>query len=186
MDIGDWLIYTGRIAIIAGRHQHGAAQLEKWVDSIENLTAEQTDRVLQPIFDLQTVEQHALAIPLLEKINRKSPGGKYTREIAFWTAESYGATKQHIKAADFFLFSAMQKDNGFDQWGESARFRAAESLLEGNFFEDSLSLFEGLLLRAQDEPQKQALEQKIQQIWLRQSSFGKTGVDTPEDDKAKS
>lgn len=183
MEYGDWLIYTGRIAIIAGRHRQGAAQLEKWIDSTEALTPEQTDKVLQPIFDLQTVEQHTLAIPLLEKINDKSPGGKYTREIAFWIAESYGATRQHIKAADFFLFSAMQKDNGFDQWGESARFRAAEALLEGNFFEDSLRLFDGLLARAQEEPQKQALQQKIQQIWLRRSSFGKSGLPTVEDDK---
>ncbi len=175
MDYADWLIYTGRISIIAGRHQQGASQLDKWIESTDSLTPDQTDKVLQPIFDLQTVEQHQLAIPLLEKVNEKSPGGKYTREIAFWIAESYGATRQHIKAADHFLYSAMQKDNGFDQWGESARFRAAEALLEGNFFDDALKLFEGLLERAEDEPQKQALQQKIQQIWLRRSNFGHAG-----------
>ncbi len=175
MDYSDWLIYTGRISIIAGRHEQGASQLDKWIDSTDSLTPDQTDKVLQPIFDLQTVEQHQLAIPLLEKVNEKSPGGKYTREIAFWIAESYGATRQHIKAADHFLFSAMQKDNGFDQWGASARFRAAEALLEGNFFDDALRLFEGLLKRAEDDPQKQALQQKIQQIWLRRSNFDRSG-----------
>jgi len=175
MAFGDWLAYTGRISIIAGQHEQGAQQLHKWIDSVSELTEEQTDKILQPIFDLQTVEQHALAIPLLEKVNNKSPGGKYIREIAFWVAESYGATNQHIKAADYFLFSAMQRDNGFDQWGKSARYRAADALLEGNFYEDALRLFEGLLLFAEEEPQKQALQQKIQEIWLRRSSSGTAG-----------
>ncbi len=170
----DWLAYTGRISIIAGRHEQGARQLHKWIDSVSELTEEQTDKILQPIFDLQTVGQHALAIPLLEKVNDKSPGGKYLREIAFWVAESYGATNQHIKAADYFLFSAMQRENGFDQWGKSARFRAAEALSAGSFFEDALRLFEGLLSRAEEDPQKQALQQKIEQIWLRRSSSNTT------------
>ena len=171
MEFADWLIYTGRIAIIAGRHEEGASQLEKWVNGFERLTPEQTDSILQPVFDLQTVNQHALAIPLLLKIDKRSPGGKYTREIAFWIAESYSATKQHIKAADYFLFSAMQKENGFDQWGESARFRAADALLEGNLFSDARTLFEDLLERAGEEQRKQSLQQKLQQLWLRESSL---------------
>ena len=171
MEFADWLIYTGRIAIIAGRHKEGASQLEKWVNGFERLTPEQTDSILQPVFDLQTVNQHALAIPLLLKIDKRSPGGKYTREIAFWIAESYSATKQHIKAADYFLFSAMQKENGFDQWGESARFRAADALLEGNLFSDARTLFEDLLERAGEEQRKQSLQQKLQQLWLRESSL---------------
>lgn len=174
MEYAEWLIYTGRIAIIAGRYQEGAEQLEKWIVSNQRLTPEETDKVLQAIFDLQTVDQHQLAIPLLEQVNQRSPGGKYTREIAFWIAESYSATRQHIKAADYFLFSAMQKDNGFDQWGESARYRAADALMEGNLFVDARSLFEDLLQRSTEETRKQALQQKLQQLWLKESSLKPT------------
>ncbi|MGI9318997.1 MAG: tetratricopeptide repeat protein [bacterium] len=174
MDYAEWLIYTGRIAIIAGRYQEGAAQLEKWIASIPRLTPEQTDKVLQAIFDLQTVDQHKLAIPLLVEVNQRSPGGKYAREIAFWIAESYSATRQHIKAADYFLFSAMQKNNGFDQWGESARYRAADALMEGNLFTDARTLFEDLLQRATEDSRKQALQQKLQQLWLKESSLKST------------
>lgn len=174
MEYAEWLIYTGRIAIIAGRYEEGAAQLEKWIASNQRLTPEQTDKVLQAIFDLQTVDQHQLAIPLLEQVNLKSPGGKYTREIAFWIAESYSATRQHIKAADYFLFSAMQKNNGFDQWGESARYRAADALMEGNLFTDARSLFEDLLQRTTEDTRKQALQQKLQQLWLKESSLKST------------
>lgn len=171
MGYAEWLIYTGRIAIIAGRYQEGAEQLEKWIVSNQRLTPEETDKVLQAIFDLQTVDQHQLAIPLLEQVNQRSPGGKYTREIAFWIAESYSATRQHIKAADYFLFSAMQKNNGFDQWGESARYRAADALMEGNLFVDARRLFEDLLQRSTEETRKQALQQKLQQLWLKESSL---------------
>ncbi len=171
MAFADWLIYTGRISIIAGHYEHGANQLEKWITGFDRLTPEQMDSVLQPIFDLQTVDQHELAISLLEQVNSRSPGGDYVREVAFWIAESYSATRQHIKAADFFLFSAMQKQNGFDQWGESARFRAAEALTEGNFFSDARTLLEDLLKRAKEDVRKQSLTQKIQQLWLKQSSL---------------
>jgi len=171
MDDGEWLRQSGRVAIIAGRHEQGAAQLERWIQSRETFTAEETDSVLQPIFDLQTVDQHRLAISLLEQVETRAPGGRYPREIAFWLAESYSATGQHVKAADYFLFSALQKDNGFDQWGESARYRAADALLEGNFFKDARTLFEDLLKRATEDTRRQALEQKLQDLRLRQSSL---------------
>ena len=65
----------------------------------------------------------------------------------------------------------MQKDNGFDQWGESARYRAADALMEGNFFADARTLFEDLLDRASEDNRKQALNQKLQQLWLKESSL---------------
>lgn len=171
MDDGEWLRQSGRVAIIAGRHEQGAAQLERWIQSRDSFSAEETDSVLQPIFDLQTVDQHRLAISLLEQVETRAPGGRYPREIAFWLAESYSATGQHVKAADYFLFSALQKDNGFDQWGESARYRAADALLEGNFFKDARTLFEDLLKRATEDTRRQALERKLQDLRLRQSSL---------------
>lgn len=174
MSRDDWLLYTGRISIIAGRYDQGADRIRQWIDGRSRLSGEDTDRVLQPIFELQTVEQHALAIELLERVNERSPGGKYVRELSFWIAESHDALGEYMKAADHFLFSAMQKDNGFDQWGESARYRAADALLQGNFFADARTLFEDLLKRASDENRIQALNGKIQEIWLRESSLRET------------
>ena len=65
----------------------------------------------------------------------------------------------------------MQKNNGFDQWGESARYRAADALMEGNLFVDARRLFEDLLQRSTEETRKQALQQKLQQLWLKESSL---------------
>ncbi len=172
MSYGDWLLYAGRISIIAGQYDEGAERLRSWLQSQERLTPEQTDNVLQPIFDLQAVDQHAIALELLELVDARSPGGRYVREIAFWIAESHEALGEHMTAADYFLFSAMQKDNGFDQWGESARYRAADALLAGNFFSDARTLLEDLLRRAKDENRIQGLQQKLQQLWLRESNLG--------------
>ena len=170
MDRREWLVHSARIAVIAGRYRQGAQYLGEWINGFDKLDPEQTDQVLQPVFDLQTVNQHSLALPLLETINRKSSGDRHRREIAYWIAESYFGTGEFLRAADFFLFSAMQKENGFDQWGESARFKAAESLTEAGMLDDAKSLFEGLLRRAADENRKLALKQKLQQIWLQESN----------------
>ena len=180
MTLDEWLLYTGRISIIAGRYGQGTERLRQWIMANPRLTPEQTDRVLQPIFELQIVGQHESAIELLELIDARSPGGKFVREIAFWIAESHDALGQHMKAADYFLFSAMQKANGFDQWGISARYRAADALLEGNFFADAKTIFQNLLKHSKDENRISALRQKLQRIWLLESSLAGGRKDVPE------
>jgi len=167
----EWLLHVARISIIAGDYKKGASDLMSWLEGFENLQPEQTDQVLQPVFDLQTVNQHILALELLHAVNARSHSKKHVREIAYWIAESYQASRQYIKAADYYLYSALQKDNGFDQWGESARFRAAESLLSANLVADSRTLFEDLLARANDENRKLQLQQKLQELWLLESSL---------------
>ena len=171
MDRADWLLHTARISIIAGDYDKGANDLMLWIEESEKLEPEQTDRVLQPIFDLQTANQHELALKLLHAVNTRSSSARHRREIAYWIAESYQATRQYIKAANYFLFSALQKKNGFDQWGESARYRAAESLLSANLISDSRALFKDLLARASTASRKTQLKQKLQQLWLHESSL---------------
>jgi hypothetical protein len=171
MEQSEWLLHVARISIIAGDYRKGASDLMAWITGYERLLPDQTDQVLQPVFDLQTVNQHNLALELLHAVNSRSHSKKHVREIAYWIAESYQASRQYIQAADYFLFSALQKDNGFDQWGESARFRAAESLLAANLVSDSRVLFEDLLSRADDENRKLQLKQKLQELWLLESSL---------------
>ncbi len=178
MDRADWLLHTARISIIVGDYDKGADDLMLWIEESGKLEPEQTDRVLQPIFDLQIANQHELALKLLHAVNTRSPSDRHRREIAYWIAESYQATRQYIKAANYFLFSALQKKNGFDQWGESARYRAAESLLSANLISDSRVLFKDLLARASTNSRKTQLKQKLQELWLHESSLN--SVETAE------
>ncbi|MGR3913220.1 MAG: hypothetical protein OD918_01630, partial [Gammaproteobacteria bacterium] len=165
-----WLLHAGRIDIFAGRHRRGAVKLNEWIESFERLTPKQTDAVLQPVFDLQTVGRHDLALSLLRQIETRAPAGKYPRELAYWIAESHAGQGQHRRAAGLFLHSAMQKSGGLDRWGEAARFRAAEALMHAKLFGDARSLLEGMLARTAEPARGDAIRQKLQQLWLLQSS----------------
>ncbi|MGI9310570.1 MAG: hypothetical protein ACR2P7_03430 [bacterium] len=162
----DWLLPAARIDILAGDYQRGAARLNQWIESFERFTPAQTDAVLQVIFDLQTAARHRLALVLLHKIDARAPRGKHRREIAYWLAESYHAEAQHRVAADWFLHSALQRADGFDRWGEAARYRAAESLQHANLFAAARRLFEDMLARADSDARRNAVQQKLQTLHL--------------------
>ncbi len=164
-----WLLHAARISIIAGHYERGTRELMEWIDAHDHLTAEQVDQVLQPVFDLQKVNQHTLALELLDEISNRAVSRKHIREIAYWKADSFQAMRQFVRAADYYLFSAMQKSNGWDQWGIAARYQAAESLQSANLVSDARVLFEDLLARAADEKRRAPLKQKLQQIWLLES-----------------
>ena len=166
----DWLLQAARIDIFAGLHDAGAAKLHEWLTMHPQLTGEQTDAVLQPIFDLQTVARHELALDLLPLVNARAPTAKHRREIAYWLAESHQGNGQPLLAADLFLFSALQRADGFDRWGEAARFRAADALLEAQLFDDARRLLEDMLARTKSESSRNALQQKLQRLWLLQNS----------------
>ena len=169
IDRNRWLLQAGRVDIFAGRYRQGGAKLSEWIESLEGLDAQQTDTILQPIFDLQTAEQHPIALELLYQVNARAPAGGQRREIAYWIAESYHGDAQYLVAADWFLHSALQQADGFDRWGQAARFRAAEALMEGGLFGDARRLFEDMLVRADSDASRNALKQKLQRLWLLES-----------------
>ena len=169
MDRLRWLLHVARISIIAGQYERGAQEVMEWIHAHDHLTAEQADQVLQPVFDLQKVNQHTMALELLNEINNRVVSRRHIREIAYWKAESFQAMRQFVRAADYYLFSAMQKDGGWDQWGVAARYRAAESLQFANLVTDARVLFKDLLARATDDKRRAQLKQKLQQLWLLES-----------------
>ncbi|MCY3770026.1 MAG: hypothetical protein OXG56_11785 [Gammaproteobacteria bacterium] len=167
----DWWLHRSRVSIIAGDYEQGSLDLKTLIASYDRLTQEETDKILQPIFDLQAIRQHQRAIELLLEVDRRTHSVKQKREVAYWMAQSYQATRQFTKAADYYLYSALQKANGFDEWGRAARFQAAESLLSANLFSDSRAILEDLLKRATEENRKVQLKQKLQGVWLLESNL---------------
>ncbi len=169
MDINQWMLHSARISIFAGEYDKGAETLHAWIKLFHTLDADQIDQVLQPVFDLQTVGQDILALKLMLEIKDKIKSARHLRELSYWMAESYQASGQYIKAADYYLHSALMKDDGLDKWGESARFQAAESLQSANLIADSKKLYEGLLARTADENRKNQLQKKLQELTLLES-----------------
>ncbi len=170
MDRDQWLLHSSRVSIIAGQHVHGARTLRNWLDEQGSLTAEQIDQVLQPVFDLQKVGQHRWALELLVRIWPRITTIRHQREVAYWIAESYQSTRQFLKAADYFLYSALLEHKGLDQWGESARYRAAESLQSARLYSDARTILADILRRSDNEQRNTQLRQRIQELDLLETS----------------
>jgi len=169
-DRAAWLLRAGRVDVFAGHHARGAGRLAEYLESFEALTDAQTDAVLQPIFDLQTVGEHALALPLLRQVDARAPRGKHQREIAFWRAQSHAGAGRQRRAAELFLHSAMQADDSFDRWGRAARLRAAEALVEAGLFGDARRLLQDLLVGATSDARRLRLRAELQRVRLLQGA----------------
>lgn len=161
-----WLLQKARIDVFAGRFDKGAEKIIKWLSNSDLLTGEAVDRVLQPIFDLQAVLQDELSLSLLDKVSAQTNSARHKREILFWKAQSYEAMEDRIIAAQYYLRSALEKDNGYDQWGHSARYHAASNLMEAGNYSDARALFNGLLKATIDASRRGTIKQALQRLWL--------------------
>ncbi len=180
VNVIDWWLYTARISITAGDYEDGIKRLRESILLPATLSPEYMDKALQVVFILQEADQHASAVALLALMETQSPGGKYDREIPFWQAQSHEEMGQYREAAYRYLLSALQKDSGYDEWGRSARFRAADVLRAGHFFGDARALVKDLLMRT-DEPMRVAgLNQKLEQIWREEASLTGLGHEVGE------
>ena len=143
-----------------------------WLELGKVLTGEEVDRVLQPVFDLQAVHQNAIALRLFERINEQTNSKRHKREILFWKAQSYDDMEERITAAQHYLRSAMVEADGFDQWGLSARYHAAFTLMEAGAYQDARQLFETLLSVASDASRRATIKQALQRLWLLENRLG--------------
>lgn len=171
-----WLLRAGRVDLLAGHPARGAAKLDAYLESFTALDAGQTDAVLQPIFDLQTVGEHALALELLRKVDALAPRGKHQREIAFWRAESYAGAGKPRRAAAAFLHSAFAGEDSFDRWGRAARALAAEALLDAGLFADARHLLQDLLAGAPTDAGRLRLRQQLQRARLLEANSARPGA----------
>lgn len=175
VDAHEWILQKARIDIFSGRFKEGKAKIIRWLGEENVLQGGQVDRVLQPVFDLQAIGEDELGLQLLDLIYRKTQSKRHRREILFWKAQSYQALDDRQTAAEYYLRSAMVQDNGYDQWGQSARFHAASNLMEVGVHDDARQIFEGLLKAATtDAPRRGTIKQSLQRLWLLENKSTQT------------
>ena len=162
----DWTLQKARIDIFAGRFEQGKDKIIQWLGQGDILSGEDVDRVLQPVFDLQAVQQNDISLELLDMIAKQTHSKRHKREILFWKAQSYEARDERVKAAQYFLRSALVQANGFDQWGHSSRYHAASTLMEAGEYSDARRLFEGMLAATSDDIRRGTIKQALQRLWL--------------------
>ncbi len=166
VDPNDWLLQLVRIDVFTGRFTEAEHKFDRYLNTFDRLSGEQTDRILQPVFDLQAISQHDIALRMITAIAEHTNSKKHQREMLFWQAESHNAKGDRLKAASLFMQSAMDENNGFDDWGQSARYHAAEALLDAHYFADARALLEGLLEATNDETRQATIRQTLQRLWL--------------------
>ena len=166
-----WQLRQARVLILGGRYDEGNGILQTLISEYSEPTAENTDRILQVLFDLQTVNLHEQAILHFNHLLRLPIEPKQHREILFWIADSYKSLEKYDRAALLYLQSAMLPGPlAMDLWAQTARFRAAESLQKSGLVDDARRIYKELLSGTSDPARRSLLNHNIQQLWLNQSA----------------
>lgn len=167
----EWNLRRARILILSGQAQQGAEVLQGALQRNKQLDATAVDRAAQVIFDLQSVHADRLALPLLQALLKLPLEAKQQRELLFWAADSYKAEQQTARAAASYLRSATLLDGfGYDPWGQTARYKAAEVLAEGGIYADAERLFRKLLETTADAKRKAVIRNQLQSLKLKQNT----------------
>ncbi|MGM0563293.1 MAG: hypothetical protein ACQES2_03090 [Pseudomonadota bacterium] len=165
-----WRLQRARVLIMAGRADAGADELDELLRQREELDPEKVDQLLQVVFDLQSVAAHQRAIDLLQRLLKRPLPPKMQRELLFWLADSWRAEEDTNRAAAYYLRSATLVDGvGNDPWGQTARYRAAEVLLEAGFYDDAERLFERLLAVTAEAGRRAMIRNQLQSVQLKRN-----------------
>ncbi len=164
-----WMLQKARVYVVAGRFSASFQQLRQLINSRSEISPEQMDEILTVIFDLQKFQQNEYALELLGLLRGKTASRKQDRELTYWIGETYQAMHHYLSSASYFLYSAMLENNGYDQWGISARYYAARSLESAHLYADAGKLYQSILNHTTDEARQAELNQKIQELSLWES-----------------
>ncbi|MDH5180852.1 MAG: hypothetical protein OEY07_14370, partial [Gammaproteobacteria bacterium] len=163
-----WYLRRARILVLGGQAQRGADALNEFITGKgDKLSKEQVERLLQVVFDLQTVGAHDAAIQLFQRVSTLTDDEKIRRELFYWMADSRRAQNRYPEAAHLYLKSAMLPDGkGLDPWGQTARYQAAECLGQAGLIEDAHELFQHLLRVTREADRRAVLEHEIHKLRL--------------------
>jgi len=163
----DWLLRRARVLLLGGKLAQGDEVLNQLIDEYDEPDSKDTDRILQVLFDLQTLKADEQAIRHFRQLMNKSIDARQRREILFWMADSFKALGQYEKAALLYLQSAMfTGPDAMDPWAQTARYNAAESLQKAGLVDDARRIYEALLKVTKEPARRSVLRHNIQQLWL--------------------
>ncbi len=167
----DWLLRRSRVLLLGGQLQQGNEVLDKLIAAYQEPNDEDTDRILQVLFDLQTLQANEQAVKNFRQLLNLGISPKQRREILFWMADSFKAMQQYERAALMYLQSAMfTGPDSMDPWAQTARFNAAESLQKAGLIDDARRVYQKLLQVTKEPARRSVLRHNIQQLWLTQSA----------------
>jgi len=163
-----WDLRRARVAIYTDDVKSGDEMLQQLLADQELVWDKQkVDRLLQVVFDLQTLRYHQQALALFSALLDKPLDQQQRRELLFWMADSLQELEQYERAAYLYLKSATLTDaTAMDPWAQTARYRAAKALVEAGLLEDARQIYSGLLRATSDTSRKAVLQNEIQRLHL--------------------
>jgi len=165
------VLRQARVLLLGGKLKQGDDRLNELISRYTEPNKEDTDRLLQILFDLQTLQANEQAIMHFRQLINLPIEPSQRREIMFWMADSFKALKQYEKAALLYLQSAMYPGpDTMDPWAQTARFSAAESLQKAGLVDDARRVYQSLLEITKEPARRSVLRRNIQQLWLTQSA----------------
>jgi len=168
----EWDLRRARVAIYTGDIKAGVDLLQQLLQGEQQTWDKQrVDRLLQVVFDLQTVKQHARALALFAELLGKPLGLQQRREILFWMADSLQGLERYDEAAYLYLKSATLDDpTAMDPWAQTARYRAAKALVDAGLVGDARKIYTTLLRATKDASRKAVLQNELQRLHLLSST----------------
>lgn len=186
-----WSLRRARVLVMGGNTSESAAALIQILTEHQEISIADIDKLIQVVFDLQTVKAHQQAYNVFEVVVHHIKDIQRQREIYYWMADSKKAQKQYAEAASLYLKSAMLNENNemdsnlsssvstkidasfdpgfdssFDPWGQTARYQAAYNLAKAGLINDARALYTHLLKVTKDESRIKLLKHELQQLWL--------------------
>jgi tetratricopeptide (TPR) repeat protein len=169
-----WSLKRARLAIYTGKFEDGVQILRDLINDNATFNRESVDRILQVVFDLQAVDYQRAAYALLSELYQRTSERGQQREILFWMGDALRGDDRFDSAAEHYLRSALFDYDGRDMWGQTARYRAAETLTDAGFVEDARRIYNSLLEDTADPKRKAILERSMQQLFLKNQGKSST------------
>jgi tetratricopeptide (TPR) repeat protein len=161
-----WQLQIARLEIFSGQSQVGADRLLRILEDADEVEEQELDRLLQVAFDLQAISRDDLALKVFQAAGPFAHTVRQRRELLFWMGESQIGEGRYAQGADLFLQSSEVAAQQLDLWGQSARIRAAEALVDAGLFQDAFNVYRSLLKESSDENRQLQLRQKLQNLNL--------------------
>ena len=168
----EWDLRRARVAIYTGDTDRGAGLLQRLLQAdSQEWDKQRVDRLLQVVFDLQTVRRHDQALMLFGELLNKPLDMQQRRELLFWMADSLQALERYDEAAYLYLKSATLADPAaMDPWSQTARYRAAKALVDAGLMDDARQIYTLLLRATRDASRKAVLQNELQRLHLLDSN----------------
>ncbi|MDH5778017.1 MAG: hypothetical protein OEZ33_07385 [Gammaproteobacteria bacterium] len=173
-----WYLRRARILVLGGQVEKGSKALTEFVEKelTKKSDREKIDRLLQVVFDLQTVGSHDGAFNVFNAVVKHTDDEKLKRELYYWMADSRRAQHKYEAAAHLYLKSALLPDGkGLDPWGQTARYQAAQSLGLAGLNEDAYILFKHLLRVTKEADRRAVLQHELQKLHLSNNKTNEVG-----------